>query len=128
MAWPRRAEVKFTMSNDADRPTGAENGGDEPIAIDRERLPIVPAGEPLVEHEVYIDVLNPGHGPFRALAGQTAGSGNGYVAERDVDPAVWDHLVREDAEARLRQEAEREAAAAETNPVEPGISGIGHTT
>jgi hypothetical protein len=115
------------MSNELDRPTGTEvlTGGHEPV--DRESLPIVPAGEPLVEHEVYIDVFIQGNGPFRALPGQTAGSGNGYVAERDVDPATWDLLVREDGEARLRQEVEREATAAESHPVEPGVTGIGHT-
>ncbi len=69
--------------------------------IDRESLPIVPAGQLLAEHEVYIDVINRGHGPFRALTGQTAGSGNGYVAELDVDAGVWDMLMREDGEARL---------------------------
>jgi hypothetical protein len=74
--------------------------------IDRESLPIVPPGEHLVEHEVYIDTFIRGHGPFRALAGQVAGSGNGYVAEKDVDLAIWDLLVREDGEARLQHEEE----------------------
>src|SRR5215210_1658483 len=74
--------------------------------IDRESLPIVPAGQHLIEHEVYIDTLLRGHGPFRALAGQVAGSGNGYVAEKDVDLAIWDLLVREDGEVRLQHEEE----------------------
>jgi hypothetical protein len=69
--------------------------------IDRESLPIVPAGQPLDVHEVYIDTVIKGHGPFRALPGQTAGSGNGYVSERDVEPAVWDLLVREDGIVKL---------------------------
>lgn len=69
--------------------------------VDRDSLPIVPAGQLLAEHEVYIDVVNRGHGPFRALTGQTAASGNGYVAELDVDAGVWDILMREDGEARL---------------------------
>lgn len=73
--------------------------------IDHATLPIVPAGEPLVDHEVYLDVANLGHGPFRALEGQTAASGNGYVAEKDVDPAIWDQLLREDGEARLLLDA-----------------------
>ena len=94
--------------------------------IDRERLPIVPVGEHLIEHEVYIDVFIQGHGPFRALAGQTAGSGNGYVAEKDVDPEIWDHLVREDGEARLRSEQEHRTGG-EPPAVDPGITGIGHT-
>ena len=79
-----------------------EPGGE--MHIDRDSLPIVPPGEHLIEHEVYIDTMIRGHGPFRALAGQVAGTGNGYVAESQVDRAIWDLLVREDAEARLQQE------------------------
>lgn len=105
----------------------ASNGTSHTAAVDHANLPIVPAGEALVDHEVYIDVMNPGHGPFRALPGQTAGSGNGYVAERDVDPATWDLLVREDGDARLRREAELEAEAEAGHPVEPGVTGIGHS-
>src|SRR4051812_46376753 len=74
--------------------------------IDRESLPIVPAGQQLIEHEVYIDTALRGYGPFRALPGQVAGSGNGYVAEKDVDRSIWDLLVREDGEARLQHEVE----------------------
>jgi hypothetical protein len=74
--------------------------------VDHTTLPIVPAGEHLIEHEVYIDTVLKGHGPFRALAGQVAGSGNGYVAEQSVDPALWDLLVREDGEAKLLQQVE----------------------
>jgi hypothetical protein len=116
------------MANDVTRSTGDTPVGAEGQShIDRASLPIVPAGEPLVDHEVYIDVLLQGNGPFRALPGQTAGSGNGYVAERDVDPAIWDLLVREDGEARLRQEAKREAETESQHPVDPGVTGIGHT-
>jgi hypothetical protein len=84
---------------------------DGQMHIDRDSLPIVPAGQQLIEHEVYIDTALRGHGPFRALAGQVAGSGNGYVAEKDVDPAIWDLLVREDGEAQLQQEIESEESS-----------------
>lgn len=100
---------------------------DETPPFDVTTLPTVPAGQALADHEVYIDVLNPGHGPFRALPGQTAGSGNGYVAELDVDAATWDHLVRMDGDARLRQEAELQAETEHPHAVEPGITGFGHT-
>ncbi len=66
--------------------------------LDIDRLAIAPGFE-LKEHEVYLDLANPGHGPFRALPGQTAGSGNRYVAEADVDQETWNLLVRRDAEA-----------------------------
>ena len=95
--------------------------------IEIANLPMAGVGEPLIPHEVYIDVFNPGQGPFRALEGQTAGSGNGYVGEKDVDPQVWDHLVRMDGEARLRHEQELKASVSESHPVEPGVSDIGHS-
>jgi len=72
---------------------------DGSMHVDRDSLPSVPAGRPLVEGAVYLDIINRGHGPFRALGGQTAGSGNGFVAETEVDPRIWDLLVREDAES-----------------------------
>jgi hypothetical protein len=53
----------------------------------------------LKEHEVYLDLANPGHGPFRALPGQTAGTGNRYVAEADVAHETWHLLIKRDAEA-----------------------------
>jgi len=87
--------------------------------IDRGSLPIVPAGDLLAEHEVYIDVVNRGTGPFRALTGQTAGSGNGYVAELDVDAGVWDILLREDGEARLVIEEHADDVTYVVSP-EPG--------
>jgi hypothetical protein len=101
------------------------NGGpNQPTAaeVDLTALPIVGAGEPLIPHEVYIDVLNPGQGPCRALEGQTAGSGNGYVAEKEIEPHIWDHLVRVDGEAKLRQEQELETATTDHS-----VTDIGHT-
>lgn len=68
------------------------------LGIDVDSLS-VPAGLELNEHEVYLDLANPGHGPFRALPGQTAGSGNRYVAEADVDQETWHQLIKRDAEA-----------------------------
>jgi hypothetical protein len=62
---------------------------------------IVQVGFELAEHEVYLDLANPGHGPFRALSGQTAGSGNRYIAESSVESAIWHTLVRRDAAAAV---------------------------
>ncbi len=101
-------EVSLPMSQHQTSPSESEivlsvdsNGL---MHIDHDSLPIVLAGRQLIEHEVYIDTVLRGSGPFRALAGQIAGSGNGYVAENDVDRAIWDLLVREDGEARLQHE------------------------
>ena len=101
------------------------HSGAQGTAIDHTDLPFVPTGEPLIPQEVYIDVLNPGQGPCRALEGQTAGSGNGYVAAKDVEPHVWDHLVRLDGEVRLRQEHDLQAGT-DTPGVDPDLTGIGH--
>jgi hypothetical protein len=81
---------------------------DQPVvrSIDRASLPVVPAGEQLIEHEVYLDLANLGHGPIVAMPGQMAASGNDYVAQKDLDPATWDLLVRENGEAGLQAEDE----------------------
>ena len=90
--------------------------------VELSTLPLVGAGEPLIPHEVYIDVLNPGQGPCRALEGQKAGSGHGFAAEKDVEPHVWDHLVRIDGEAKLRQERELDEATGEHS-----VTDLGHS-
>ena len=48
---------------------------DQPVglSIDRASLPVVPAGEQLIEHEVYLDLANLGHGPIVAMPGQILG-------------------------------------------------------
>jgi hypothetical protein len=76
------------------------------VALDEAELEahIVPVGLELVEHEVYLDLANPGHGPFRALPGQTAGSGNRYIAESSVESTVWHALVRRDAASAVTRD------------------------
>ncbi len=78
-----------------------------------DRLPILPAGAELAEQAVYIDVMNLAAGPFRALPGQTCGSGHGIVAEIDTDPATWDRLCRCAGHAALAAQAERNIVEAE---------------
>jgi hypothetical protein len=56
-------------------------------------LPIVKPGTQLEPSGVYVDLNNPERGPFKALAGQEAGSGDRYVARRDVDFELWTRLV-----------------------------------
>ena len=58
------------------------------------RLPILPAGAVLEQGDIYLDLRNPAHGPFRSLGGQTAGTGNAYVAKGELPPDFWDQLVR----------------------------------
>jgi hypothetical protein len=59
-----------------------------------EHLPLLKPGIGLETGGVYLDLANPARGPFRALAGQVAGSGNRYVAQRDVTCEVWCHLIK----------------------------------
>jgi hypothetical protein len=60
----------------------------------QEDLPVLGAGVELESGGVYLDLAHPVRGPFRALAGQIAGSGNRYVAQRDVSCEVWCHLIK----------------------------------
>ncbi|HEY7032106.1 MAG TPA: hypothetical protein VH482_12285 [Thermomicrobiales bacterium] len=57
-------------------------------------LPVLKAGLELETGGVYLDLAHPVRGPFRALAGQVAGHGNRYVAQRDVSCEVWCHLIK----------------------------------
>jgi hypothetical protein len=56
-------------------------------------LPIIRPGTMLEAGGVYFDLSAPERGPFKALAGQQAGTGNRYVAQRDLDPDIWRRLV-----------------------------------
>ena len=58
------------------------------------RLPVLETGAELESGGVYLDLAHPIRGPFRALVGQVAGSGNRYVAQRDVPCDVWCSLIK----------------------------------
>lgn len=98
-------ETVSPRPNDIDRLLCASGTAAEQPApfsqAELDALPAVPAGTELTEHEVYIDLNHLANGAFRALAGQTSGSGNRHVAERDLDPASWDLLCRAAAAAAL---------------------------
>jgi hypothetical protein len=72
-------------------PTRSDPAGE--TAPDTE-LPVLPGGVALEPSGVYLDLSHPARGPFRALPGQVAGSGNRYVAQRDVSCETWCDLVR----------------------------------
>jgi hypothetical protein len=57
-------------------------------------LPLLKPGTVLEAGGVYLDLAHPIRGPFRALAGQVAGSGNRYVAQRDVSCDLWCTLIK----------------------------------
>jgi hypothetical protein len=63
------------------------------IDLDGTPLPVLEPGTPLEPGGVYLDLNRPARGPFRALAGQVAGTGNRYVAKRDVPCSCWYRLV-----------------------------------
>lgn len=51
-------------------------------------------GTELESGGVYIDLASPRGDPFVAVPGQVAGSGNRYVARRDIAVARWNRLVQ----------------------------------
>ncbi len=63
------------------------------VAIEEGQLPILKPGTVLEASGIYLDLNNPARGPFRALPGQVAGSGNRYIAKRDVPCEIWFRLV-----------------------------------
>jgi hypothetical protein len=68
-------------------------------------VPVLAPGTVLEVHGVYIDLASPARGPFRALDGQVAGTGNHYVAQRDVSYELWCRLVKAAAAVAFGEEA-----------------------
>jgi hypothetical protein len=73
-------------------------GHHEPVAGDltkeeRERLTILAEGTPLDGGSTYLDLDDPGAGPFTAKDGQTAEPGRRLVSKRDTDYELWNRLV-----------------------------------
>ncbi len=64
------------------------------LASHQPDLPLLVSGTVLEAGGVYLDLAHPSRGPFRALAGQVAGSGNRYVAQRDVSCDLWCRLIK----------------------------------
>jgi hypothetical protein len=64
-------------------------------------LPFVPVGTRLEPGGVYLDLARSGRGPFVALLGQIAGTGNRYVARRDLCCRQWRCLVKALADASV---------------------------
>ena len=68
--------------------------GESSTVLSFPALPTLATGELLEPGGVYIDLARPERGPFVALDGQVSGSGNRYVAKRDVSCPRWWRLVR----------------------------------
>jgi hypothetical protein len=91
------------------------------------RLPIVKAGTQLEQGGVYVDLNHPERGPFKALGGQVAGSGDRYVAKRDVDYELWNRLVEQNRGVDTEPRTEHPQSASESIEAyyERGESGVG---
>jgi hypothetical protein len=68
-------------------------------------VPVLSPGTVLEAHGVYVDLASPARGPFRALDGQVAGTGNHYVAQRDVSCELWCRLVQAAAAVAFGEDA-----------------------
>jgi hypothetical protein len=69
---------------------------------DYEELPIVCAGERLIPGATYLDLRAVRSGPFPAPVEAYTGEDAWYVAEADVEPALWRRLLRLADGARTR--------------------------
>jgi hypothetical protein len=78
--------------------TAVQSLGASPAVLAFPALPTLQTGEFLEPGGVYLDLVRPERGPFVALDGQVAGSGNRYVAKRDVSCPRWWRLVRSAAQ------------------------------
>ncbi len=57
------------------------------------RLSYVQEGTELEQGAVYVDLDDLERGPFKAIGGRRAESGDRYVAKRDTDYELWNRLV-----------------------------------
>jgi hypothetical protein len=79
-----------------DSTTATEDRRPLPLTEDElAHLPILKPSTPLETSGVYIDLNHLDRGPFKALAGQEAGSGDRYIARRDIDYEIWNRLVEQ---------------------------------
>jgi hypothetical protein len=91
------------------------------------RLPILKSGTQLEQGGVYFDLNHPERGPFKALGGQVAGSGDRYVAKRDLDYELWNRLVEQDRGVETEPRIEHPQSAGESIEAyyERGEPGVG---
>ena len=90
-------------------------------------LPVLKPGTHLEQGGVYLDLNHLDRGPFTALAGQEAGSGDRYVARRDVEHDLWNRLVEQDRGVPTEPSFEHPQSAGESIEAyyERGESGVG---
>jgi hypothetical protein len=90
-------------------------------------LPVLRPGTQLEQSGVYVDLNHPERGPFKALDGQQAGSGDRYVAKRDVDHELWNRLVEQDRGTETEPRIEHPQSAGESIEAyyERGEPGVG---
>ena len=67
------------------------------------RLSVLQPGTALEQGGTYVDLNDLTRGPFKAIGGQEAESGNRYVAKRDTDYELWNRLVGRDTEAEVER-------------------------
>ncbi len=109
----------------------SQSGGERrssPLTQDElAHLPIVRPGTPLETSGVYLDLNHLARGPFKALAGQEAGSGDRYVARRDIDHEIWNRLVEHELAAQTATLDEHPHSASESIEAyyERGEPGVG---
>jgi hypothetical protein len=77
-------------------------------ADELKRLSLLTVGTRLDQGGTYVDLNDPVLKPFRAMGGQEAGEDNRYVAKRDTDYDLWDHLVGQGRSSEVRRPVEQD--------------------
>jgi hypothetical protein len=67
------------------------------------RLQVLESGTRLEQGGIYVDLNRLSEGPFKVLGGHEASENNRYVAKRDTDYELWNHLVGEDADPKVER-------------------------
>lgn len=88
----------------ASRPSIAETIDEAELAS----LPILKPGAQLEAGGVYVDLNSHEPAPFKALEGQVAGTGNRYIARRDVSHELWNRLVERSYPIDAESHADRQ--------------------
>lgn len=90
----RQDQIEMTVPGD--RVKAVRNALPELDNAQLSRLSVLEVGTPLEQGSVYLDLNDREAGPFTAIGGQEAASGQRLVPKRDTDYELWNEIVGQD--------------------------------